>query len=149
MSTQFPNGTTPLTVKTIYATATRKASPTTRSRSRPSSEHYTTQLDSYVFVKLASGVSPAEGARRSTACSRRTRTPSSRTGPSSRTPQAAQINQLLGLIYVMLLLAVVIALIGIANTLALSIYERTRELGLLRAVGMSRASCARASGGSR
>ena len=35
----------------------------------------------------------------------------------------------------MLLLAVVIALIGIANTLALSIYERTRELGLLRAVG--------------
>ena len=52
--------------------------------------------------------------------------------------QAAQIDQLLAMIYVLLLLAVVIALIGIANTLTLSIHERTRELGLLRAVGLSR-----------
>jgi putative ABC transport system permease protein len=52
--------------------------------------------------------------------------------------QAAQINQLLGLIYVLLALSVLIAVIGIANTLALSVVERTRELGLLRAVGMTR-----------
>ena len=52
--------------------------------------------------------------------------------------QAAQIDQLLAMVYVLLLLAVVIALIGIANTLTLSIHERTRELGLLRAVGLSR-----------
>jgi ABC-type lipoprotein release transport system permease subunit len=45
---------------------------------------------------------------------------------------------MLNLIYGLLALAVVIALIGIANTLALSVHERTRELGLLRAVGMKR-----------
>jgi putative ABC transport system permease protein len=52
--------------------------------------------------------------------------------------QAASIDQFVNLIYGLLALAVIIAVFGIANTLSLSIYERTRELGLLRAVGMSR-----------
>ena len=52
--------------------------------------------------------------------------------------QIAQFDQILGLVYVLLLLAVIIALVGIVNTLALSVYERTREIGLMRAVGMSR-----------
>jgi putative ABC transport system permease protein len=52
--------------------------------------------------------------------------------------QEAQLNQLLAVITVFLLFAVIIALIGIIITLALSVFERTRELGLLRAVGMSR-----------
>jgi putative ABC transport system permease protein len=51
----------------------------------------------------------------------------------------ADIDTMLGLFYVMLALAVFIALLGIANTIALSIGERTRELGLMRAVGMTRA----------
>ena len=49
-----------------------------------------------------------------------------------------QVDQLVNLVYALLLLAIVISLFGIANTLALSIHERTRELGMLRAIGMSR-----------
>jgi putative ABC transport system permease protein len=52
---------------------------------------------------------------------------------------ADQLTQFVTIIYVMLALSVIIALIGIRNTISLSIHERTRELGLLRAVGMNRA----------
>jgi putative ABC transport system permease protein len=51
---------------------------------------------------------------------------------------AAGVDQFLVLVYLLLALAIVIAVIGIANTLALSVHERTRELGLLRAVGQTR-----------
>lgn len=52
--------------------------------------------------------------------------------------QAKQLNQFVNLIYGLLALAIIIAVFGIANTLSLSVYERTRELGLLRAVGAFR-----------
>ncbi len=52
--------------------------------------------------------------------------------------QTDQANQFLLVVYVLLALALIIAIIGVINTLLLSVYERTRELGLLRAVGMSR-----------
>ncbi|WP_068264336.1 ABC transporter permease [Janibacter limosus] len=57
--------------------------------------------------------------------------------------QRASINQILYLIYALLGLAIVIAVLGIVNTLGLSVMERTREVGLLRAVGLSRAQLRR------
>ena len=52
--------------------------------------------------------------------------------------QREPIDRIIGVIYVLLVFAVVIAVLGIVNTLALSVIERTREIGLLRAIGVSR-----------
>ncbi len=65
-------------------------------------------------------------------------------GPGRSSPQEQRepIDQLVLMIYALLGLALVIAVLGIVNTLALSVIERTREVGLLRAIGVSRRSCA-------
>jgi putative ABC transport system permease protein len=62
----------------------------------------------------------------------------SRTAAQFKQDQANQINTLLSLIYVLLALSVIVSLFGIVNTLILSIYERTHELGMMRAIGTSR-----------
>ena len=64
-------------------------------------------------------------------------------GSEFTSDQASQINTLLLLIYALLALAVIIAVLGIVNTLALSVFERTREIGLLRAVGLTRGQLSR------
>ena len=135
---RFPNGTTDLTVRMIFGNGAKEGLADYAFSIETFDEHYTNQLDQQVFVKLASGVSPAEGRRALDGVLKAYPNAELQDRTEFKEAQAAMINQLLGLIYVLLALAVIIALIGIANTLALSIYERTRELGLLRAVGMSR-----------
>jgi len=96
------------------------------------------QYDTQVIVDLAEGVDLEQG--RTAVESVTDDYPLAKVQDQNelKESQAQQINQFLALIYVLLGLAVVIAFIGIVNTLGLSIYERTRELGLMRAVGMSR-----------
>jgi putative ABC transport system permease protein len=55
-----------------------------------------------------------------------------------RKAQESGVNQLLNLLYVLLALSVLISFFGIVNTLVLTVFERTREIGMLRAVGMTR-----------
>ena len=91
-----------------------------------------------VFVNLADGVDPDDGAAAVEAAVDAFPQAEVQTASAFSDAQADSVNQILGLIYAMLGFAVIIALMGIGNTLSLSIYERTRELGLLRAVGMTR-----------
>jgi putative ABC transport system permease protein len=51
---------------------------------------------------------------------------------------SSQVNQILALVYALLSLSIIVSLFGIVNTLVLSIHERTRELGMMRAIGTSR-----------
>jgi putative ABC transport system permease protein len=100
--------------------------------------NFPTKLDIQLFVKLASGVTVAAAtpAINHVLAAYPTATLMDQNQYKSQYDQ--QVNQLLNLMYGLLAMSVAIALIGIANTLALSIYERTRELGLLRAVGTTR-----------
>ncbi|MCW2952202.1 MAG: hypothetical protein JWQ48_1372 [Conexibacter sp.] len=100
--------------------------------------HAVQDLDSVVFVRVAGGVATRAAETAVRGITRGAGNPDVKTRQQYVASSAGGINALLGIVYVLLLLAIVIALMGIANTLALSIHERTRELGLLRAVGATR-----------
>src|SRR6478735_5049906 len=100
-------------------------------------KNFTDQLDFQVYVSTKGGVTPANTAAVKKVMHQYPG-PKVETRDEYKATQAAQINQFLNLVYVLLFFAIVIALFGIANTLGLSIIERRHELGLLRAVGMTR-----------
>jgi putative ABC transport system permease protein len=102
------------------------------------SSHATQNVDSNIFVKLDPGADvhtvQAEVGRLAAPYGK----PTVDDHAAFVADAGKGINFVLGIVYVLLALAVVIALFGIANTLSLSIHERTREIGLLRAIGQTR-----------
>ncbi len=101
-------------------------------------EHRGRSGDQAILIDLAPGVSVEAGRRAVEAVTAARGAPAPLDGDEFVESASAEIDQMLGVVYGMLGLALLIAVLGIANTLSLSMHERTRELGLLRAVGQTR-----------
>jgi putative ABC transport system permease protein len=103
------------------------------------SRDFNVRGDAFIFVDFANGANAAQ-TRAAVDQTLAARFPNaeSQTRQEFKDDQNAQLDPLLVLIYVLLALSVLVSLFGIVNTLALSTYERTRELGMMRAIGTSR-----------
>lgn len=136
-SVVLPDGTrAPVTVGAIYTA--RDLAGDTVLPIRLWAPHALQLTASVLFVKLAPGASePAAQAAISRAVAGYGN-PSVTGHAAFVTAAGKPVSTFLGLVYVLLVLAIVIAVAGIANTLSLSVHERTREIGLLRAVGQTR-----------
>ncbi|MFU8874647.1 FtsX-like permease family protein [Micromonospora sp. SL4-19] len=99
---------------------------------------YSEEMDASVLIRTADGTDRAALERAVNTALADTPTAQLRDQAAAVAGRTMMIDQVLGLVTVLLMLAVLIALLGITNTLALSITERTAEIGLLRAVGMTR-----------
>ena len=101
-------------------------------------QHSAQPFDIVVMIDLADGVSLTDGRRAVEAVAETYFAPDVQTREEYLDVISSEIDVFLTIIYGMLAFAIIIAIMGIANTMSLSIHERTRELGLLRAVGLSR-----------
>jgi putative ABC transport system permease protein len=99
--------------------------------------HAPQPVDEEVLIALRPGVSVQKARPSVGAVAVRYDNPKVLDRGQYRHQAAGAVNTVLGIVYVLLVLAIIIALLGIANTLSLSIYERVRELGLLRAIGLT------------
>ncbi|NKZ07687.1 ABC transporter permease [Actinomadura latina] len=100
--------------------------------------HTEQPLDTRAFVELAPGASVASARQALTALAKPYGAPEVQSRDEFVTAQTEEMAGFITVVYGMLILAIVVALLGITNTLSLAVHERTRELGLLRAVGATR-----------
>ena len=98
----------------------------------------TQQSDSRLFVRAAQGADLPALRADLTDLVRPYLIVSVQDGAEFADAQGASVDTLINLLYVLLLFSVIVAVLGIVNTLALSVFERTREIGLLRAIGLRR-----------
>ncbi len=105
--------------------------------SRLFDEHYSQPKNVYTFLKARGGITDANTHRFDRALAG---FPNAKvqTRQEFKDNQIAGLSQILNILYVLLALSVVVSLFGIVNTLVLTVFERTRELGMLRAIGMTR-----------
>ncbi|GLZ14893.1 ABC transporter substrate-binding protein [Actinomadura sp. NBRC 104425] len=101
--------------------------------------HFAEDVDASVFLRLAGGVTEADARKALQTALAGFPTADLRDQAAAVEGRTKTLDQVLGLVTVLLMFTIAIALLGITNTLALSVLERTREIGLLRAVGMTRA----------
>jgi putative ABC transport system permease protein len=99
--------------------------------------HWQQPLNLFTFIKMRDGVTDANTAALNAAL-KDFPNAKAQTRQQFKDNQIAGFTTVLNVIYVLLALSVVVSFFGIVNTLVLTVYERTRELGMLRAIGMTR-----------
>src|SRR6516225_2636546 len=127
-----------LKVALIYGEAAGAPAPRYFMGDQTFNANFAVRYDSQVVAKKAAGVTNAAALSAVRAVATKYSGTTVMDQAAFKADRAKPIQQMLSLVYALLALAILIALLGIGNTLALSIFERTRELGVMRAVGMTR-----------